>query len=96
MYLIHGTIATTGVSQKIVPAAVVPDRITPFQQFIYQNNGSFNMRLGDHGVSATRGILIYPSGGSVNLSPQLSYTGEISEFYVNGTAGDTFDILVME
>jgi hypothetical protein len=95
MHLLQVTITTTAVSQPILSPAVVPGRITPFQQFIPQNNGSNNMRIGDAGVSATRGIIIGPSG-SANVAPQLSYSGDLSEFYVNGTAGDVLDILILD
>lgn len=95
MHLLQLTITATGVNQPIIPAAVVPDRILPFQQIIFQNNGSNNMRLGDAGVSATRGIVVGPSGGT-NVAPQLQYSGDLSEFYVNGTAGDILDIMVLD
>jgi hypothetical protein len=94
MYLLQVTITTTGVSQPILAPAVVPDRIVPFQQFIPQNNGTHNMRIGDSSVSAMRGIIIGISG-SANMAPQLSYSGDLSEFWVNGTAGDILDILVL-
>lgn len=96
MHLLQITIAVTGTSQPIIPAAVVPDRILPFQQFIPQNNGMHNMRIGDAGVSATRGIILFPSGGSMNVCPQLQYSGDLSEFYVNGTAGDVLDMMVLD
>jgi hypothetical protein len=95
MHLIHGSITTTGVAQPIVPAAVVPDRILPFQQFIFQNNGSHNMRLGDSSVSSTQGLLIFPTGSN-SISPALQYSGDMSEFYVEGTAGDTYDCMILD
>lgn len=94
MYLVQVTIATTNTPQPVLPAAVVPDRVTPFQQFIPQNNGSHNMRLGDLSVSSTRGILLYPTG-SATVAPQVQYSGDLSEFYVNGIAGDVLDIMVL-
>jgi hypothetical protein len=52
------------------------------------------MRLGDLSVSSTRGILLYPTG-SATVAPQVQYSGDLSEFYVNGTAGDVLDIMVL-
>lgn len=95
MHLLQVTITGTNVTQPILPPAVVPDRITPFQQFIPQNTGSNNMRLGDYSVSATRGIIIYPSG-TLPVFPSLQYSGDLGEFYVNGTAGDVLDILILD
>jgi hypothetical protein len=52
MHLIHGTIMTTNVAQPIIPAAVVPDRLGPFQLLLPQNNGSNNMRFGDASITS--------------------------------------------
>lgn len=95
MHLIQCTITTTNTPQPIIPPAVVPDRILPFQQLITQNNGSNNMRIGDNSVSSTKGIILYPTGSN-SVAPALQYSGDLSEFYVNGTAGDTLDIMILD
>lgn len=94
MYLIQLTITATNTPQRVIPAAVVPDRIAPFQQFVPQNNGSNDMRIGDSTVSSTRGIRLSP-GGSLSAAPALSYSGDLNEFWVNGTAGDVLDIMIL-
>jgi hypothetical protein len=30
------------------------------------------------------------------VSPALQYSGDLTEFYVNGTAGDILDIMVLD
>lgn len=95
MYSLQVVIAVTGVNQPIIPPAVVPSNSThPFQAMTPQNTGSNNMRLGDATISTTKGLLLTPVG-SVGISNQLQFSGDLSEFYVNGTAGDTLDIMVI-
>ena len=95
MHLLQVTIASTNKPQPIIPAAVVPGRVMPFQQLITQNNGSNEMRIGDSSVSSTRGIVLWPSGSNT-VSLALQYSGDLTEFYVNGTAGDILDIMVLD
>ena len=100
MHLIHGTIAATNTAQPIVPGAVVPDRIGPFQLLLPQNNGSHNMRFGDSSISSTQGLLLYPSSatnpGITPIYPSLAYSGDLSEFWILGTQNDTYDILILD
>ena len=100
MHLIHGTIASTNVAQPICPAAVVPDRITPFQLILPQNNGANVMRFGDASITSSSGMTIYPASatnaGTSQVFSALQYSGDVSEFYILGTAGDAYDILVLE
>ena len=96
MHMIKVVIATTGTAQPIIPAAVVPDRIMPFQAFIPQNNGSHTMYLGDVNVSTTNALVLLATGSVGGICPQLSYTGDLSEFYVIGTAGDILNIMVLD
>ena len=95
MRLIQCVIAVSNVKQPIISAALVPDRILPFQQFIPQNNGSNNMRMGDVTVSTTKGIILSPTG-SLSVAPALQYSGDLSEFYVVGTSGDVLDIMILD
>lgn len=96
MYSLQVTIATTNVNQPIIPRAVVPSMSThPFQGLIPQNTGSHNMRFGDATVSATKGLLLSPTGSVGGIANPLQFTGDLSEFYVNGTTGDTLDLMVI-
>jgi hypothetical protein len=100
MHLIHGTIATSNVAQQIIPVAVVPDRILAFQQFMVQNNGSNKMKVGDASITSTQGITVWPSiasnPGILAVFPSLQFSGDQSEFNILGTAGDTYDVLVLD
>jgi hypothetical protein len=100
MHLIHGTIMTTNVAQPIIPAAVVPDRLGPFQLLLPQNNGSNNMRFGDASITSTSGLILYPSAttnpGITPIYPSLAYSGDLTEFNILGTAGDHYDILILD
>lgn len=96
MYSLQVTIATTNVNQRIIPPAVVPSNSThPFQGMVPQNTGSNNMRFGDATISATKGLLLFPTGSIGGIANPLQFSGDLSEFYVNGTAGDTLDIMVI-
>jgi hypothetical protein len=96
MYSLQVTIAATGVNQPILPPAVVPSQSThPFQGLIPQNTGANNMRFGDATISTTKGLLLFPTGSVGNISNQLQFSGDLSEFYVNGTVGDTLDLMVI-
>jgi hypothetical protein len=75
-----------------LPRTVAPDQ---FVQFLsVQNNGNNNMRLSDVSVSATRGIVLYPSGaGSQQVTSAFIYSTMISDWWVQGTPGDTADYI---
>lgn len=64
------------------------------QQLQVQNNGASAtaMRLGDVTVTATRGILLPPTG-SDNLGAFINYGSYLSDWWVFGTAGDLVDFL---
>lgn len=96
MYSLQVTIATTNVNQRIIPVAVVPSNSThPFQGMVPQNTGANNMRFGDATISTTKGLLLFPTGSIGGIANPLQFSGDLSEFYVNGTAGDTLDIMVI-
>lgn len=102
-------VTLTSVATPIVPKAVVPANALPFQVFVIQNNSAHAIRVGDASVSMTvpaavnggtagRGILISPGspGGSQTLSPGLEYTGDMTEFYIAGTATDVVDVMILD
>jgi hypothetical protein len=91
-------IASTGVAQKILPAANNPNTVYPFQWVTFQNNASHSMRIGDSSVSATKGVLLAAGtpGGSLTIAPGHQYTTGLDEFYVEGTAGDVLDVMIVE
>ena len=60
------------------------------QQIIFQNKGSNNMRLGDNSVSATRGIILLPTG-SANFATGINYGTFLSDWWIHGTPGDVLD-----
>ena len=68
-----------------------------FQQLQVQNNGTSgnNLRLGDWSVSATRGIIVFPTG-SDNLGAFINYGSYLSDWWVFGTAGDVIDFLYIQ
>jgi hypothetical protein len=98
MYLIQCTIASTGVAQPIIPRAVVPGNSKSFSYFVCQNNASHSIRIGDSTVSTTKGILISPGtpGGSQTITPALQYSGDLTEFYIIGTANDIVDFMILD
>jgi hypothetical protein len=102
--LLQVTIAATGVPQQIsksLPAnnqqgnAVFNNESIFFQQITFQNNGSNPMRLGDRSVSATRGIILGPSGSNTSTVP-INYSTYLSDWWLEGTAGDVCDILYIK
>lgn len=100
MYLLQVTLLAT--ATPIIPKAVVPANSRTFSVFVVQNNTSGAVRVGDTSVSATRGILLDPppsagkAGGSQNLVPALEFTGDLTEFYLFGTAAQVVDIMVCD
>lgn len=97
MYSLQVTIAVTNTNQRIIPIAVVPTNSThPFQSMIPQNTGANNMRFGDATISPTKGLQLFPSGSVGGIVSPLQFSGDLSEFYVNGIAGDTLDIMVIQ
>ena len=98
MYLLQCTIASTGVAQPIIPKAVVPGNSKSFSHFVCQNNSGHSIRLGDSSVSTTKGILIEAGtpGGSQTITPALQYTGDLTEFYIVGTAADLIDFMILD
>ena len=92
MHLLQITVGA--LATPIIAKAVVPANSAAFSLVSIQNNGGSSIRVGDSSVSATKGILIL-AGGSMTLTPSLSYTGDLTEFYIFG-AGATVDILVLD
>lgn len=96
MFLLQVTITTTNTPQLITPAQAengLGNGIY-FQSVIFQNNGVADMRIGDSSVSSTKGIKL-TAGGSLTSSLPLAYSGNLNEWWVNGTSGDKLDILVI-
>ena len=102
-------VTLTSAATPIIPKAVLPANSLPFQVFLIQNNSAHAIRVGDYTVSMTvpasvnggtagKGILIEPGspGGSQELSPGLEYTGDMTEFYIAGTATDVIDVMVLD
>lgn len=95
MRLIQVTIAVTGTRQQLSP------NLNGFKQanqvyasvLIIQNNGANNMRIGDNTVSSTKGIVLFPSGGSMTTQPLILRGTMLAQWYIEGTAGDVADIL---
>ena len=104
MRLLQVTLGTG--ATPIVPKAVVPSNSLPFQVFVIQNNSAHPIRVGDYTASMTvptaanggtagKGILITPSG-SQTLSPGLEYSGDLTEFFISGTATDVIDVMILD
>jgi hypothetical protein len=74
-------------------AGIPPD--TYVQQITFQNNGGNNMRLGDVTVSATRGLILGPSGSDTSSCP-INYGTFLSDWWLEGTAADVCDILYIK
>ena len=76
---------------NLVPATIY------VQVLQVQNNGASttNMRLGDRSVSATRGILLFPSS-SDNIGAFINYGSYLNDWWVFGTAGDVVDYLFVQ
>ena len=94
MYLIHGTITTTNVAQPIDPVGnqgIANARSA--QSLLIQNNGSNPMRVGDSTITSTKGVQLFATG-SLDNTLALSYGGSLAEWYILGTSGDAYDILV--
>lgn len=84
--------------QVTIAAGSAPTEITAIQntwvqQLIIQNNATHDIRVGDDTVTTTKGIVVKAQGGSLNLSPNLDYTVNLSQVYIAGTAGDIIDVL---
>jgi hypothetical protein len=95
MHMLKITIATTSTKQPIIPLAVVPANSASFSIFLAQNNGSHIMYLGDASVSTTNSIQLQP-GGSLTATPALQFTGDLTEFWVIGTANDTLNVMIFD
>lgn len=94
MYI--GQTTMTGAAVKILPSALTPDSIAPFQLIIFQNNnGSGNIRFGDSSVSSTKGILLTPTSSQQIFGSGLQFTSDVNEFYAYGTNGAILDWLVL-
>jgi hypothetical protein len=65
-----------------------------YQQITIQNNNAGNLRIGDSSISATVGILLYPTS-SFTITAPLSHRA-IQEIYVYGVVGSLVDVLLLE
>ena len=68
---------------------------TYVQQLVVQNNAGDNIRLGDDTVSATRGLLIFPTG-SYGPGSFMNYGLFLSDVWIFGTAGDVIDVFFIQ
>jgi hypothetical protein len=59
---------------------------------IIQNNATHNIRVGDNTVSATKGILLFPTG-SITEAPLILRGTLLAQWFIFGTAGDVIDFL---
>lgn len=105
MYLIQlilGTNATPSGATPLIPKTLAPANSRSFSHITIQYNGTGTVRVGDATVSASRGILLSPGnpagtqGGSSTITPSLQFSGDLTEFYFFGTAGQPVDILVLD
>jgi hypothetical protein len=94
MQLIELAPSATGTVPVAAPQPVFRATI-PFQWATFQNNGSNNMRIGDATTSATKGILLYPSG-SITFGPAQHEGQNLNEWYVYIVSGDKCDIMFQE
>jgi len=94
MHLLQVTL--TAAATPLIPKAVTPANSATFSIFNVQNNAIHNCRIGDTSVSATRGLLLLANGGTFTATPALQFTGDLTEFYLFGTAGDVIDIMIFD
>ena len=96
MFILQYTIQSTNTAEPITPTqrGGILNGIS-FQNVTFQNNGSNVMRLGDSSVTSTKGIKLSPAGSFTNAL-SLEYSGTLNDWYVNGTANDILDILVIQ
>lgn len=87
----------------VVTKGVQPANSLPFQVLVFQNNSNHLCTVGDSTVSATKGVLLSPTGGAsssavsmLTVSPALEYTSDLYEWYIFGTAGDVIDVLLLD
>lgn len=80
----------------IIAKGVQPANSLPFQWLMIQNNAANNCRVGDSSVSATKGILLLASGGSMTAAPALEYTSDLYEWFIFGTAGQIIDVMLLD
>jgi len=61
----------------------------------FQNNAGHACRIGDSGVTATKGFALASGspGGSQTFGPFAVNNVDLFEFYIFGTAGDVIDVL---
>lgn len=78
-------ITTTGAKQQVTSNQIY----TPFVTF--QNNGTNNIRIGDNSVSATKGILIFPTG-SYTVQRADNRVPLFTRFIFGIGVGDKIDI----
>ena len=75
-------------------ATQVSATYAPFSQMTIQNNAAHNIRYGDATVTASKGILLYASGGAGSTGTVSGQQGDASQFYIAGTNGDVIDVLL--
>lgn len=84
---------TLGAAATRITAAQI---YTPFLEI--QNNANDICRVGDNTVTATRGILLSPTGAAPSTVPSFIVQRSdnrilLNQYYLFGTAGDQIDII---
>lgn len=84
---------TLGAAATRITAAQI---YTPYLEV--QNNANNLCRIGDNTVTASRGILLSPTGAtSSTVPPFVVQRGDnricLNQYYLFGTAGDQIDVL---
>ena len=68
---------------------------TMVQTLLIQNNAAHSIRVGDSTVTSTKGVQITASGSS-NFGAFMNYNTMLSDWWIDGTAGDVIDILYIQ
>lgn len=81
MYVTTITIGTN--PTPLIPAAVTPDKIAPFQTLVLIASGTAYM--GDANVSSTNGIPLSTTVPLVIPANHLQYSSDLNEIYFSGS-----------
>lgn len=92
MHYLQVTIGASGTTQFTTAR-------TPIREIWIENNATHTMRIGDSTVTSTKGFSL-ASGGAANsnlhLGPHPALNMDLTDFFVNGTATDTLDVLFVK
>jgi hypothetical protein len=95
MHMLKITIAATNTPQPLIQKAVVPANSATFSVFLAQYNGTNLMYIGDAAITKTNSIILFPSG-SMTVTPALQFTGDLTEFWLIGTANDVLNVMIFD